>query len=458
MKPAGLDSKLISRFDVLGPRYTSYPTAMQFAENFDQRNYVEQTELSNSGGKPLSLYIHIPFCESLCYYCACTKIISQNTDRAASYLDNLFREAEIVSRLFDQNRNIEQLHLGGGTPTYFSDDQLWRLMGGLTRLFNFSSDCECSIEVDPRTVSTQRLTTLAEMGFNRLSLGVQDFDKKVQQAINRIQPRTQTIRLIDAARTLGFKSVSVDLIYGLPHQTLQRFDRTLDLIIDASPDRISLYSYAHLPDHFKAQRLINARDLPSGSDKINILVHSIEKLTQAGYVYIGMDHFARADDELAIARASGGLHRNFQGYSTHSECDLIGLGISSISRFGNCFSQNVKKTKAYSTILETEQLPIERGIVLNDDDKLRGAVIQNIMCDGEIDFVDIGRKFEVEFTRYFSDELNELRSLQDDGLVSISNTGVTVTDTGRLLQRVIAMVFDNYHQRSVSNQRFSKVI
>ena len=339
-----LDLDLIHRYGVHGPRYTSYPTALQFDDSFDECAYRRAAVCSNQSGRPLSLYVHIPYCRSLCYYCACTKIVSQHPERVAPYLADVLLEAEMTSEYFGADRIVTQLHLGGGTPTFCTDDELKTLMSGLRSRFPFSRDCESSIEIDPRTVDPVRIKNLAEMGFNRASMGVQDFNATVQKSINRIQPAARTIELIQASREHGFKSVSVDLIYGLPRQTVERFARTLDSVIYAAPDRISLYSYAHMPDRFKAQRLIDGSELPSGNEKIELLVSSIRKLTASGYDYIGMDHFARADDELAKARHDGGLHRNFQGYSTQAECDLLGFGISAISRFGGCFSQNVKKT------------------------------------------------------------------------------------------------------------------
>ncbi len=460
MQKIQFDEALIRRYGGRGPRYTSYPTAVQFHE-FTEEQYRQQAALSNRRNDgPLSLYLHIPYCHTLCYYCGCNKMVTRNRDRAAQYLEHLFREVELQSELFDEGRVVEQLHLGGGTPTYLSEEQLRGVMAKLGEHFRLRGDGrqEFSIEIDPRSIRPGMVAALADMGFNRLSMGVQDFDPEVQKAVNRIQPPEETLPLIGQARDAGFRSVSIDLIYGLPKQTRERFDRTLDTVLEAGPDRISVYSYAHLPQMFRAQRLIMQEDLPSDDEKLGLLRHTIERLTGEGYVYIGMDHFARADDELAIARENGTMQRNFQGYSTHADTELIGLGASSIGRIADCFSQHEKHDHEYGHRLEEGHLPVVRGLVMNDDDKLRAAVIQSIMCRDRLVFADVEERFGIEFERYFAAELADLAPLADDGLVELDARGIVVTPTGRLLLRAIAMVFDAYLRARAAPERFSKII
>jgi oxygen-independent coproporphyrinogen-3 oxidase len=446
-----------------GPRYTSYPTAPQFYPGFDAATYRQHAAASNAAPHPapLSLYLHLPFCRTLCYYCGCTKFITRNEDRAQHYLDALQREAAMHGALYDRSRRVEQVHLGGGTPTFYSDAQLAALMETLRREFVFAParDLQCSIEVDPRTVGPERIAALARMGFNRLSLGVQDFDPDVQAAVNRVQSYEQTIALVDAAREHAYRSISIDLIYGLPLQNSERFSATLDAVVQTRPDRISLYSYAHMPQLFKAQKLIDAELLPGDSEKLALLQLSIERLCGAGYEYIGMDHFALADDELVQARESGHLHRNFQGYSTHAYCDLISLGASAIGSVANSYYQNDKNTNAYCQKVNEGRFPIVRGLSMDNDDILRNEIIQGLMCAGRV----IPRQLEVlhgiDFHASFAHELEALRPLQADGLVNITDDAITVTARGQLLLRPIAMVFDRYLRRADSKpQRFSKVI
>ncbi len=455
------DSELIRRHGGRGPRYTSYPTAPQFTSSFDSDDYRRHAERSNTGSAaPLSLYLHLPFCRSLCYYCGCNKVITRNEKRAQEYLETLQREATMHSALYDATRRVEQVHLGGGTPTYYTDGQLGELMAHLRKQFTFApaDQLQCSIEVDPRTVGPERIAALAALGFNRLSLGIQDFDPLVQRAVNRPQSHGKTIALMEAARTMAFRSISVDLIYGLPHQNTERFSRTLDAVIDARPDRISLYSYAHLPQLFKAQELINAYDLPSDQEKLAILELSIARLCGAGYEYIGMDHFALADDELVEARDHGHLHRNFQGYSTHAHCDMISLGASAIGNVADSFYQNEKNTNAYCDAVNAGRLPIVRGMALSDDDVLRAEIIQSLMCDGHLNMRAVERAHRLDFHEYFADDLNALSALADDGLVTLEGDDIRITASGQLLLRPIAMCFDRYLREAASTQGFSKVI
>ncbi|MEK7345653.1 MAG: oxygen-independent coproporphyrinogen III oxidase [Pseudomonadota bacterium] len=454
--------ELLTRFDVPGPRYTSYPTADRFVEAFGEADYVQALAQRKSGlvGKqsPLSLYIHIPFCESLCYYCACNKIITKHKERAADYLRYLSKEVELHTRHLGSGQSVSQLHLGGGTPTFMSDDELRQLMAMLRRHFQFVPGGEYSVEVDPRTVDANRLAVLAELGFNRLSFGVQDFDPAVQKAIHRIQPAAQVFELVEAARRLGFESVNVDLIYGLPLQTPASFDRTLAQINSLRPDRIALYAYAHLPERFKPQRRIHEQELPSGGDKVAMLSRSLDALVNAGYVYVGMDHFALPDDALAVAKRQGRLHRNFQGYSTQADCDLIALGVSSIGRVGTTYSQNAKTMDEYCDLLDQGHLPVVRGLALTRDDLIRRSVIMALMCQGHLQYESINLAWLVDFKSLFVKELEQLQAMQDQGLVELSETGIQVTPMGWFFVRGVAMVFDRYVQADRNRTRFSKII
>ena len=453
------DPALIRKYDKSGPRYTSYPTAVQFHEGFGEAEYREQAVASNASGRPLSLYFHIPFCDTVCFYCACNKIITKNRRHAAPYLDHLHREIALQGALFDRNRPVTQLHWGGGTPTFISAEQMRELMrvtGEYFRLLDDDSG-EYSIEVDPRETDDHTIALLRELGFNRLSLGVQDFDPEVQKAVNRIQSREITLKTMDAARREGFKSISVDLIYGLPLQNVASFARTVDEIVAQSPDRISVFNYAHLPDLFKTQRQIDASALPPPAVKLEILKTVIEQLTRAGYVYIGMDHFAKPDDELARAQQAGTLYRNFQGYSTHADCDLIGLGATSIGMVGDSYSQNLKGLEEYYARIDEGRLAVFRGVRLNADDRLRRAVITALICHFKLEFTGIERQYGIRFRDYFAMELAELADMQADKLLALSETGIRVLPPGRLLIRNICMVFDRY-LREQKQQRFSKVI
>jgi len=454
------DQDLIERYGGRGPRYTSYPTALQFAESFTAADYARHAQNSNKDGRPLSLYVHIPFCKSLCYYCACNKIVTRNAERVESYLGRLYQEITLQSGLFDRTRPVKQLHFGGGTPTYLDSGQMCSLFAHLRNSFTFddSEEREFSIEVDPRTVNSESMALLAELGFNRLSLGVQDFDLQVQTAVNRVQSADDVVGLMEDARQNKFKSISFDLIYGLPHQNVETFDRTLDQVLEMRPDRLAIYNYAHLPARFKGQRMINDSDIPLPTTKLDILHHTIEKLGDSDYIYIGMDHFALPEDDLVIAQENGTLQRNFQGYSTHGECDLVGLGVSAIGSIGKAYSQNSTSTKEYEELLSGESLPVKRGIEIDRDDTLRGDVIQKLMCYDRLVFSNFEKEHDIEFRSYFLHELKRLEPLAQDGLVRVDEVQISITPKGRLLLRSIAMVFDRYLNADESSDRFSKAI
>ena len=455
------DPDLIRRYDKAGPRYTSYPTAVQFHAGFDGAAYRRAAAATNAERpqRPLSLYFHLPFCDTVCFYCACNKIVTKNRAHAAPYLESLYREIALQGRLFDRARPVEQLHWGGGTPTFLSHEEMRALMAVTRKFFTLREDDqgEYSIEVDPREIREGTLPLLRELGFNRLSMGVQDFEPTVQLAVNRLQGEAQTLGVLEEARALGFRSISMDLIYGLPRQSVSSFARTLDKVVAAAPDRLSVFNYAHLPEMFKTQRQIDAAELPSPATKLDILQLSIERLTAAGYLYIGMDHFARPEDELAVAQRNGTLYRNFQGYSTHSDCDLIGLGVTSIGTVGNTYSQNHKSISDYSKALNCEKLPVWRGVVLDDDDLLRRAVITQLICHFTLDPLPLEKRFGIAFARYFASELSELATMARDGLLRIEDGVIAVTPAGKLLVRNICMVFDRY-LRAPQQKRYSKVI
>jgi oxygen-independent coproporphyrinogen-3 oxidase len=464
------DLDLIKRYDKSGPRYTSYPTAVKFDESFGEARYRELAERTNQesrelvrqGGqpKPLSLYFHIPFCDTVCFYCGCNKVATKDRSKAQPYLDRVYRELAMQAALFDDGRIVDQLHWGGGTPTFISHEQMRELMAQTRKNFQLHDDDsgEYSIEIDPREVSVESISLLREIGFNRMSLGVQDFNPEVQKSVNRIQSEEVTFATLKAARAEGFKSISIDLIYGLPHQSVKTFGETVDKIIAASPDRLSVFNYAHLPEMFKPQRRINEEDLPSPAEKLEILQDTNERLTRAGYVYIGMDHFAKPDDELAVAQREHTLYRNFQGYSTHADCDLIGLGITSIGKVGDSYSQNVKKLDEYYGLVDAGKLPVYRGIELDNDDVLRREVITQLICNFSLRPIEVEKQFNINFKDYFSTELKELIMMADDGLISLGeNNEINVLPAGRLLIRNVCMVFDKY-LRQASEQRFSKVI
>jgi len=456
---APLPLDLLRQFDVPGPRYTSYPTADRFVEAFGADDYVQalrHRREAGSGASPLSLYVHIPFCESLCYYCACNKIVTRHHEWGRQYLSYLAREVELQVAQLGRNATVAQLHLGGGSPTFLDDAELGELMELLHRSFAFVPGGERSIEIDPRTVDRQRLANLAALGFNRLSFGVQDFDPAVQQAVHRIQPASQVFALMDDARSLGFESINVDLIYGLPRQNDASFGRTLAQVCELRPDRIALYAYAHLPERFKPQRRICADELPDASARVRMLADAITKLTGAGYVYIGMDHFALPDDPLAVAKREGRLHRDFQGYGTRPEGDLVALGVSGIGRVGATYSQNAKSLDEYRDLLDQGRLPVVRGLALSRDDQLRREVIMALMCRGRVDFDAMGEAFAVDFRRYFATEFAALGTLVASGLVRLSDHDLVVTEQGWFLVRAVAMVFDRYCRSN--RTRFSRVV
>ena len=454
--------ELLARFDVPGPRYTSYPTADRFVEAFTVDDYERALKQRRNSGPamalPLSLYVHIPFCESLCYYCACNKIITKHHERSKPYLRYLSREIDLHTAQLGKGQVVSQLHLGGGSPTFLTDAELRELMAMLRRSFSLAAGGEYSIEIDPRTVDASRLATLADLGFNRLSFGVQDFDPAVQKAVHRVQPVEQVFALVEASRQQGFESVNVDLIYGLPQQTPESFDRTLTQVVELGPDRIALYAYAHLPERFKPQRRIVTADLPGGALKIAMLSRSISAFLEAGYVYVGMDHFALPDDALAVAKRQGRLHRNFQGYSTQPDCDLIALGVSAIGRVGATYSQNAKTLSEYYDHLDQGRLPVVRGLALNRDDLVRRAVIMALMCQGGLQFEPVELAFLLDFQRYFEAELGALQALAEHGLVELDDAGIRVTERGWFFVRAVAMVFDRHLQADRNRARYSRII
>lgn len=454
------DQALIAKYDQSGPRYTSYPTAVEFHEGFQAADYRAACGRSNASGRPLSLYFHIPFCDTLCFYCACNKIATKDRGQAQPYLDRLYRELELQGALFDRSRRVEQLHWGGGTPTFISRDQMRELMDQTRRHFTLAEDDsgEFSIEIDPREADQDTVKLLRSLGFNRMSLGVQDFNPQVQRAVNRIQSEQETLTVLEAARSAGFRSISIDLIYGLPFQTVDSFLATLDRIIAVGPDRLSVFNYAHLPERFMPQRRINAADLPAPQVKLDILRTSIERLKDAGYLFIGMDHFARPDDELAQAQRDGTLYRNFQGYSTHADCDLIGLGVTSIGMVDNCYSQNQKTMETYQQALDRGQLPVLRGISLTRDDEIRRDLITRLICHFRLDYGTLERTWGIDFAEYFAAELPRLDGLAADGLLSADAKGIQVLPKGRLLIRNICLLFDRHTASKQGQVHFSKVI
>ncbi|MBB5503286.1 oxygen-independent coproporphyrinogen-3 oxidase [Paraburkholderia sp. MM5384-R2] len=424
---------LVRRFDRSGPRYTSYPTADRFGAGFDEQSYTRYLvgRAAAKQNPPLSVYVHLPFCESLCYFCACNKIITRDHGRSATYLDYLAREMDLVTPHLGPDRRTVQLHLGGGTPTFFSSAKLGQLVEKLRSHFDFAPDAELGIEIDPRTVNGTTLARLASLGFNRTSFGVQDFAPEVQQAVNRIQPQDMVERALGSARNAGFESVNIDLIYGLPRQTVASFDRTLNEVIRLAPDRIALYNYAHLPGRFKAQRLIDARELPSAEERLHIFMLSAQRFLDAGYVYIGLDHFAKPDDELSVALRDGSLHRNFQGYTTKAECDLIGFGVSAIGKVGSSYSQSTRSLQGYYRLLDEGRLPVERGIALTRDDLLRREVIMTLMCSVPLNFAAFSRSHQMDFVQHFARELAALEPYREAGLIRLDADGLSIPPKGR---------------------------
>lgn len=453
------DPDLIRRYDLAGPRYTSYPTAVQLHSQVGSFDLLHALRDSRRAARPLSLYVHVPFCANICYYCACNKVITKDRGRAQPYLQRLEQEIQLIACHLDPRQTVEQLHLGGGTPTFLSHAELRQLMTHLRQHFNLLDDDsgDYGIEIDPREADWSTMGLLRELGFNRVSLGVQDLDPVVQRAINRPQSLEQTRAIIEAARTLQFRSINLDLIYGLPKQSTEGFARTVEEVIKLQPDRLSVFNYAHLPERFMPQRRIDSSDLPAPALKLEMLHNTIEQLTEAGYRYIGMDHFALPDDELAIAQKESTLQRNFQGYTTHGHCDLIGLGVSAISQIGDLYCQNSSDLNEYQNTLGASQLPTSRGLICNEDDRIRRAVIQQLICHFELEFETIERAFTLDFRGYFNAQWPALLGMAKDGLISLDANGIKVLPAGRLLVRSVCMVFDAYldlHNR----QRFSRVI
>ena len=448
------DPDLIARYDRPGPRYTSYPTAVQFHADFG----IEDYRAAAGRSRALSLYFHIPFCDTICFYCACNKIATKDRSKSEPYLQAMDREMAMQAAIFNQEQPVEQLHWGGGTPTFLNHEQMRWLMQRTGEHFNLLDDDsgEYSIEIDPREVQPDTLAVLREIGFNRMSIGLQDLDEQVQLAVNRVQSAELTFGVMQQARDLGFRSVSLDLIYGLPHQTLASFSRTLDAVIQERPDRLSIFNYAHMPERFKPQRRIDAGDLPEPQTKLDILQMAGQKLQDAGYVYIGMDHFALPDDELAQAQEQGYLYRNFQGYSTHAHCDLLAFGVSAIGSVGNTYAQNVKDLDSYYAAIERDELPIERGLVLTRDDLIRRDLISELICQFRLDLDTFGERWNIDARDYFASEIEKLQPMQSDGLVEIDEKGIQMTDPGRLLIRNVCMVFDVYLEQAKA--RFSRVI
>lgn len=459
------DAALLKRYDRPGPRYTSYPTAPRFNNSFDEAQFREYARLSNehASPRPLSLYLHIPYCASPCFYCGCNRLITRDVSKGTRYVEYLEREIALTAPLFSRTREVRQMHFGGGTPNFLRPAQLGTLVGTLRRQFKLSEDIhrDFSIELDPRYLESGDITRLAELGFNRASFGVQDFAPEVQAAVNRLQTVDQTLAAIDACRESGLQSVNVDLIYGLPRQTLEGFGNTLETLLAARPDRFAIYGYAHMPQLFKGQRQIDADRLPDAATRLSLLQLAIEKLATAGYRYIGMDHFALPEDDLSRALRSGQLHRNFMGYTTHADCDLVGFGMSAISHIGASFSQNARDLRDWEEAIEAGRLPLWRGLALDFDDQVRGEVIQQLMCRGEIEVGAIEQRFGIDFESYFATSLKRLQPLVDDGLASAVGGYICATPRGRLLMRAIAMCFDRYlpaNAQAGAEARFSKVV
>ena len=453
------DSDLIRRYDLAGPRYTSYPTAMQFTDQVSTFDLLHALRESRKASRPLSLYVHVPFCANICYYCACNKVITKDRGRAQPYLQRLEQEIRQVACHLDPRQTVEQLHFGGGTPTFLSHAELRQLMASLRENFTLLDDDsgDYGIEIDPREADWSTMGLLRELGFNRVSIGLQDLDPQVQRAVNRLQSQEETRAVIDAARTLQFRSINIDLIYGLPKQTPEAFAQTINEVISLQPDRLSVFNYAHLPERFMPQRRINTSDLPSPAAKLEMLERTIAQLTAAGYRYIGMDHFALPDDELAIAQEEATLQRNFQGYTTHGHCDLIGLGVSAISQIGELYCQNDSDITQYQRTLASGQLATARGLLCNQDDRIRREVIQQIICNLNLPFAHIEQVFNIDFRGYFAQQWPALQRMAADGLITLDHEQLTVLPAGRLLVRSVCMVFDGYLEQA-SRQRFSRVI
>lgn len=457
--PLHWNARLIDRYDLAGPRYTSYPTAPQFNDHFSSADFAAAVERSNASQRSLSLYFHIPFCDTLCFYCGCNKLVTNNKKRAEPYLRRVERELAMQAQWFDTHRPVKQIHWGGGTPTFISDEEMTWLMSATGAHFNLLNDDsgEYSVEIHPGRVTANTMGHLRRLGFNRVSMGVQDFDQQVQKAVNRYNTVSDVRALVKALRVQDYRSISMDLIYGLPLQARKSFSTTLAHIIDMSPDRLSLFNYAHLPHLFKSQALIKEAELPSAQEKLDILQMSIETLQEAGYVYVGMDHFAKPEDSLVQAQRAGKLQRNFQGYSTHGDCDLVAFGVSSISAFGGVYIQNTKMVEHYQQLIDSGKLASVKGFVLNDEDHLRQFIINQLICHFSLSFNEVQQRFGVNPQQYFSEELEELAPMIEDGLLTVSAIGIRVHNAGRLLIRRICMVFDEYLKKG-NQVRYSKVI
>ena len=455
-----VSKSLLQKFDINGPRYTSYPTADRFVEAFTESAYKEALEQRRvrSINQPLSIYVHIPFCESLCFYCACNKIVTKYHERSREYLNYLKKEIDLYLDYLGQKQVVNQLHLGGGSPTFFSDEEIQELFNKLKEVFLLSPQGEYSIEVDPRTVDEKRLKKLREIGFNRLSFGIQDFNPEVQKAVNRNQPFDQVAALINEVHKDRYDSINMDLIYGLPLQKIETFNQTIDQVISLKPDRIALYAYAHLPERFKPQRHIDNNDIPTAKNKISMLCLAIQKFLKAGYIYVGMDHFALPKDNLAVAKRQGRLHRNFQGYSAQPDCDIIALGVSAIGRIGANYNQNTKELEDYYDHLNHTRFPIVKGLALSKDDILRRAVIMEVMCQGRLDYESIELSYLINFKEYFSSEMIQLQNFQEQDFLELDDSGIEVTETGWFFVRAIAMIFDRYLQLDKNRTRFSKIL
>ena len=456
-----LNEKILEKYSVSIPRYTSYPTAPECKEIFTEQDFLTANEKANKSKTPISLYFHLPFCESQCYFCACNIVISKKREVTESYLKHIKKEIIRTSNHIDKTRKVEQIHLGGGTPTYFTPEELTDFFSTVTKYFNISDDCETSIEIDPRVTTFEHIHTLKKIGFNRLSLGIQDFNETVQESVNRIQPFELTKNIMDEAYKAGFISINTDLMYGLPYQSLETFKKTLELVLKLNPDRIALFHYAHLPQLLKHQdKYISSSTLPDSSEKIKIFQYAVNALTANGYVFIGLDHFAKPDDELSIARRNKTLYRNFQGYTTRAGCDLYGFGITAISNIQNTFSQNIKKLNPYYEAVDFDKIPIYRGVVLSKDDLLRKEIITKILCHGEIVIPAVEEKYDIDFNKYFAVEIEHLKELEKDGLILYTQySTLKVTPLGQFFLRNIASGFDYYLNKKDGKQKvYSKSI
>lgn len=458
MTPLSVNLELARKYNVPGPRYTSYPTALLFDEKLHVEKTLEYVAARSDAKQPLSLYVHLPFCARLCWYCGCTKVITRDAGRSTRYVDALLREMDLLRKRLGEKRPLVQLHFGGGTPTFLPPGELRRLGAAIGERFPFADDIEAGVEIDPRALTEEHVEALREAGFNRASIGVQDLNPEVMQAVNRPQTKEQVQQALRWLRMAGFQSINMDLIYGLPRQTTNSFARTLETVLRWSPDRLAVYSYAHVPWMKPAQRLLNEAELPSPEEKLRLLKLSIETLTRGGYTYIGMDHFARQDDELARAQRTGRLQRNFQGYSTRGGADLHGIGMSSISQLGDRYVQNARELPAYYEAVEAGRLALSRGYVLNEDDRIRRRVIHHLLCHRTLDFGEMSRELRIDFRSYFAGALRALAPMEADGLVVLTKNGLRVTSTGRLFLRNLAMPFDAYLKRKPSEARYSKTV